>query len=194
VKRRWKYKNHPERREQKTEEAEDKIVTVTQMTQGKEPNRSNKKVYTVPTMPAMPKVHETPDLPLKLLSLLVMLTISIFGLAPSATVPAVMPKVIGPGLKVKSSFWLGEILQIPDHLVSGIGRVLGIAVLVPRPAVGVLASEGAIHHCGDILANDGQELPAMERAARSDEEILAMRVWGDEEVMRGCRGVPCRYR
>lgn len=61
----------------------------------------------MPTMPTMPEVHETPDLPHKLLSLLAMLSISIFGLALPATVPAVMPKVIGPGFESKIKLLVG---------------------------------------------------------------------------------------
>lgn len=82
------------------------------------------------------------------------------------------------------------LLQVSYNLVRGVSRVTIARRLVPRPALGVFGVEGALHHGHDVLADDRQEFPAVERPARGHVQIVTMRVWRDEEVVRWRRSVP----
>ena len=69
------------------------------------------------------------------------------------------------------------------------------AILVPRPAARVFLGEDSVHHVRDVVADDGQELPAVKGAAGSNEKAVAVRVWRNEEVMCGGGCVPrsCQF-
>ena len=61
---------------------------------------------------------------------------------------------------------------------------------IPRPARrqrGIQLATQQIHH---VAPDRRQELPAMERAGRGDEEALAVRMGANHEVLVGRHGVP----
>lgn len=70
----------------------------------------------------------------------------------------------------------GPVLQVPDNLVRGIRRVSVAALLVPGPPVGKVAVQGSLQHVDDVVTDDGQELPSVERAARGQIQVVAVRV------------------
>lgn len=63
---------------------------------------------------------------------------------------------------------------------------------VPSPLLHQLRRQRALEHLDDVLAEDGEELEAVEVAARRDVEAARGRVGGDDEVGAGREGVPVR--
>lgn len=61
---------------------------------------------------------------------------------------------------------------------------------IPGPLLGQLGGEVALEHLDDVVAEDGEELPAVEGAACCDEESLCGGVWRDDEVGAGCECIP----
>lgn len=81
-----------------------------------------------------------------------------------------------------------HLLQRAVDVVCGVGSV-GVRA-VPRPHLLFLLRELALQHGNHLFANDGQELPAVERAARGEVEVVAAGVLTDEEVVVGGVRVP----
>lgn len=61
---------------------------------------------------------------------------------------------------------------------------------VPGPLVCELRRQATLHHVDDVLAQDGEELEAVEIASRRDVEALGGGVRRDDEVGAGGEGVP----
>lgn len=77
---------------------------------------------------------------------------------------------------------LHPLSQVSLNIIRGIGD-LSSRLTVPGPHVGVLGLELAVHHLDDVLTNDGEELPGVERAARRDVEVLAAGMRGNKKVV-----------
>lgn len=61
---------------------------------------------------------------------------------------------------------------------------------VPSPLVRELRRQPTLHHVDNVLAQDGEELEAVEVAARGDVQALGGGVGRDDEVGAGGEGVP----
>ena len=70
---------------------------------------------------------------------------------------------------------------------------LSTEVLVPRPPPPHLILQFSPQHLYYILTDGWQELPAVEGASRCKVEVQAVRVRGDERVLRRRDGVPTEF-
>jgi hypothetical protein len=61
---------------------------------------------------------------------------------------------------------------------------------IPSPFVSELRRQPALHHVDNVLAQDGEELEAVEVAAGGDVQALCGGVGRDDEVGAGGEGVP----
>jgi len=82
-----------------------------------------------------------------------------------------------------------DVLQVTNDLVRWVG---GFASdwLIPMPSLRIILRQLPLEHVFDIFADDGQELPRVERATGRNVEAVAVGVRRDEEIVRWRRCVP----
>lgn len=67
---------------------------------------------------------------------------------------------------------------------------------IPCPSFSNIGVELAIQHLNNILSNDRQELPTMERSSGGNEEVLAARMIRNDEILIRGNAIPdlCQKR
>lgn len=82
-----------------------------------------------------------------------------------------------------------KFIHISWHLVSWNFHVMIDALLIPSPLLRQIVIQSPLQHFHNVITNDRQKLPSVERSSSSYKQVFAMRMGCNQKVIRERRGV-----